>query len=125
MSIIDTLITDRTGGYYNTTDLNRVGEAVQYVADLLNGYGYAVSVSPKVDWQISDIPRIADMAVYLADLEALKAAFYGTVTLPGSMDNLTPETANNIERLLCEIEQNIHNMTEAWYYSGELYAGEV
>ena len=32
MSIIDTLITDRTrGDYYNITDLNRVGQAMRYV----------------------------------------------------------------------------------------------
>ena len=46
MTIIDALVTDRTAGaYYNASDLNRVGEAMQYVAGLLNGYGYAVSVT--------------------------------------------------------------------------------
>ena len=112
-------------GFYNATDLNRVGHNVSYLAGVLYGHGYNVTVSPKVDWQISDIPRIADMAVYLSDLEALKAAFYGTVPLPDSMNKLTVEAANNIERLLCEIERNITNMTEAWYYCGELYCGEV
>lgn len=112
-------------GAYNATDLNRVGHNVSYLAGLLNGYGYSVAVSPKVDWQIGDTPQPSDRAAYLADIEALKAAFYGSTPLPGSMKKLTVEDANNIERLLCEIEQNIHNMTEAWYYCGELYCGEV
>lgn len=87
--------------------------------------GNVIETYDDFTWYDSDIPRIADMAEYLANLEALKAALYGTVTLPGSMDNLTPETANNIEKLLCEIERNITNMTAAWHYSGELYCGEV
>mgnify|MGYP003240675422 CR=1 FL=1 len=40
MSIIDTLVTDRTGGYYNAADLNRVGAALRYVADRLAAAGY-------------------------------------------------------------------------------------
>lgn len=127
-------VTDRTWddvrnktakGFYNATDLNRVGHNVSYLVELLDGYGYIVPASPKTNWQIGDIPCAADMAAYLADVEALKAAFYGTAELPGSMDNLTPEAANNIERLLCEIEHHIANMTAAWWYSGELYSGEV
>lgn len=127
-------VTDRTAadwrnktakGFYNATDLNRVGHNVDYLSGLLGGYGYSVTVSPKVNWQISEIPRISDMDAYLADVEALKSVFYGTVPLPDTMDDLTVEGANNIERLLCEIEQNIHNMTAAWHYSGELYSGEV
>jgi hypothetical protein len=110
VSIIDTLITDRTGGYYNATDLNRVGGAVQYLADLLASHGYAVSVSPKTDWAIADIPTPAQMAAYLADVEAIKDKFYGTAPLPGAMDDLTAEGANNIERLLLEVEDAIRRM---------------
>jgi hypothetical protein len=60
-----TLITDRTlddvmtgtdKGYYNATDLNRVGEAVESIAGRFTGYGYAVEVSPKADWSKSDTP---------------------------------------------------------------------
>ncbi len=116
---------DGSKGAYNSSDLERVDDAIQYLADLLSSYGYSVSVSPKTDWTISDIPRAADMTQYIADLNTLKNAFYGTTDLPETMDKLTADGANSIERLLCEIEQNIHNMTEAWYYSGELYSGEV
>lgn len=128
------VVTDRTAedvrlktakGHYNHTDLNRVGHNIDYLAGLLNSYGYSVAVNPKTDWTIDDIPRAADMTLYLADLETLKAAFYGTTALPDSMDNLTTEAANNIEKLLCEIERNITNMTVAWHYSGELYSGEA
>lgn len=126
------LITDRTlsdvqnktdKGYCNASDLNRVGAAVQYLADLLNGYGYPVTVNPKVNWTASDIPAVTQMTAYLADLATLKAAFYGTVVLPSTMSNLTHEQANNIESLLLEIETNINGMTAAFRHSGAIISG--
>ena len=54
-------------GAYNASDLNRVGAAVAYVAGRLNGYGYAVAVSPKQDWTVSDIPTAGDMETYISD----------------------------------------------------------
>lgn len=124
MSILDTLVTNRTDGSYNATDLNRVGQAVQYVADLLSSYGYSVSVSPKTDWAISDIPRASDMAQYLADLNALKDKFYGTTELPDSMNNLTVTAANNIEKLLLEIETYINRMVAGFRKCGTFKSGQ-
>ena len=112
-------------GAYNAADLNRVGQAIQYLADLLNSYGYSATISPKTDWAISDIPRAADVTQYIADLNTLKNAFYGTTELPDSMNNLTVTAANNIEKLLLEIEDYITNMAAAFVYSGEVYSGEV
>lgn len=112
-------------GAYNVSDLNRVGNNVAYLAGVLDGYGYMVSVAPKTNWTVEDIPTQAQMATYLGNVQALKDGFYGTTDLPETMDKLTADGANNIERLLCEIEQNIHNMTAAWHYSGELFSGEV
>ena len=60
MSIMDTLITDRTQadvdarnekGTYNASDLNRVGAAMNYVADRLRAAGYDPHISPKTDWK--------------------------------------------------------------------------
>jgi hypothetical protein len=124
MSILDTLITDRTGGYYNATDLNRVGEAVAYIGGLLNFYGYLVNVAPKADWEISDIPREEQMVAYLHDLQTIKAAFYGTTPLPATMNSLGYVAANNIEKLLLEIEVYINRMIAGFRYAGDQYAGE-
>lgn len=117
-------VTGRTGGYYTHEDLNRVGGNVQYLADTLNGYGYAVSVSPKTDWAVDDVPRVADMTVYLADIAALKAAFYGTTALPADMGGLTYTGANNIEKLLAEIETYIGRMIDGFRYCGTFYSGQ-
>ena len=116
---------DGSKGAYNSSDLERVDDAIQYLADLLSSYGYSVSVSPKTDWTIDDIPCVADVDAYLSDVEAIKAAFYGTVPLPDSMNKLTVTGANNIEKLLLEIETYITKMAAAFVYSGEVYSGEV
>lgn len=61
-------------GAYTHTDLDWVGHNVEYLADLLGLYGYSVSVSPKTDWQITDIPRPLGLTAFLADLNMLKTA---------------------------------------------------
>ena len=111
-------------GAYNAADLNRVGHNLDFLADLLNGYGYLVSVSPKTDWTLEDIPRASDMAQYLADLNALKDKFYGTTELPDSMNNLTVTAANNIEKLLLEIETYINRMVAGFRKCGTFKSGQ-
>jgi len=41
------------------------------------------------------------------------------------MDNLTYIQANNIEKILEDVNTLTTNMIAAWYYSGDLYCGEV
>lgn len=135
--IIDTLITDRIKadvetltkkGTYNAEDLNRVGEAQAYLARRFRAYGYGVSIAPKVNWTMEDIPRQGDMDRYLADLRTLRGTLRmmeTTPPVPGSMAGLTWEQANDIEKILADLEFLLNNMAAAWCYSGEIYAGEV
>lgn len=129
MSVIDTLVTNRTAGaYYNASDLNRVGSAVQYVAGLLSGYGYAVSVTGRTNWAVGEIPTQADMDACLADLTALRGAvavMSTTPAVPGSMSLLTYQEANDIEKILQDVDELITKMAAAWFYCGEVYTGEV
>lgn len=115
-------------GAYNASDLNRVGAAVAYVAGRLTGYGYAVSVSPRQDWQVADIPTQESMTAYLADVAALRAALTvaaGTPAVPEDMERLTWQEANDIERILLDVDELLTRMAAAWFYSGDLYAAEV
>ena len=74
MSVIDTLITDRDiNSFYNASDLNRVGEAIQYIADKIYALGYEIHVSPKTNWVEADIPLPNQMAHYLEDLRTIRA----------------------------------------------------
>ena len=115
-------------GAYNASDLNRVGAAVAYVAGRLTGYGYVVSVSPRQDWQGADIPTPESMTAYLADVAALRAPLTvaaGTPEVPEDMEQLTWKEANDIEKILVDVDELLTRMAAAWFYSGELYAGEV
>lgn len=128
MSIIDTLITDRTGGYYNASDLNRVSEAMQYLADLLNSYGYKVKIQPKTDWLTADIPTQPQMAQLLADLQALQDAYYtlnSTPEQPASMNNLKWQGANAIEQVLVDINRILEGMIAQFKFCDTFYCGEV
>lgn len=114
-------------GAYNASDLNRVGSAVEYVAGRFADYGYAVNVSPRKDWSMGDIPREADMVKYLSEVEQLRSlvsVLPTTPETPGDMECLSYMEANNIEQILVDLDFLLTNMAAAWYYSGEIYAGE-
>lgn len=131
------LITDRTRadvenetdkGFYNASDLNRVGAAVQYVAERFAAQGYAVAVSPKKDWLASDIPTASELETYRQNIATLRgqiAVMPTTPEAPDSMAGLTYTEANNIEQILLDLDTLLTNAALAWYQSGELFAGEV
>lgn len=126
-------------GAYNDTDLNRVGAAVQYVADRLGNTGYRLSVSPRTDWAVGDIPTSADLVAYLAQLDALRgkldevlAAYqtesqYELPPTPPDMQGLTFQEANDVEKIIKAIHDQLKYMGDHlyWIYSGDVYAGEV
>lgn len=124
-----TLITDRrSGAFYNASDLNRVGDAVRYLAKRFTDYGYAVAVSPKADWSESDTPTASQMETYrlnIAHLRAVIAIMASTPETPETMRALNYVKANNIERILQDLDALIANMEQAWFFSGDLYAGET
>lgn len=126
---IKTLITDRgSGAFYNASDLNRVGDAVRYLAKRFTDYGYAVAVSPKADWSESDTPTASQMETYrlnIAHLRAVIAIMASTPETPETMRALNYVKANNIERILQDLDALIANMEQAWFFSGNLYAGET
>ena len=49
----------------------------------------------------------------------------GTPQAPADMLGLTWEEANAIESILLAVDEAVTRMSQAWYYSGDLYAGEV
>jgi hypothetical protein len=115
-------------GSYNATDLNRVGAAMQAVANRFNSFGYVVSVSPKSNWTETDVPNTAEIALYLSDLTTLRgvlAVMRSTPEVPADMEGLTYEEANNIEKILEDINLLLTRCAQAWYYSEDVSSGEV
>lgn len=113
-------------GAYNAADLNRVEDAVGYLADslaalpqelraLADGLGVAwdklfdlpysaadyESLSIRTDWADAALPRRSEMARYLSNVVQITKAFAGKYpTLPASMEALTYVSANAIEDAL-------------------------
>lgn len=155
MSVLDTLITDRSAadvirwqtlnakeyadmtaaektewdgalkGSYDYTDLNRVGNAIAYVAAELAAAGYTVSVSPKTDWARGDVPTPAQYAQYLANIAAIRAALVLANTAPTAPTKVTERTdANDIETILLAVDDALARISAATIYSNTIYSGQ-
>ena len=145
MSILDTLVTYRTAadvaarnekGTYNASDLNRVGAAMNYVADRLRAAGYDPHISPKTDWKDDDWVGPAAQAVYLGDLADLRKQFSMMKSTPevpprilatgiNTNDGLTYTWANNIEKILEDVDDLLTKSMQSRFFSGDLFSGEV
>ena len=115
-------------GCYNYSDLNRVGAATAEIAGRLNALGYACTVTARTTWSESDTPTAPQMEAYRADIVTLRgmiAMLAETPETPGTMRWLTYKGANAIEQILADLDFLITNMAQAWFYSGEIYAGET
>lgn len=131
------LITDRTQadvtaqnakGTYKASDLNRVGAAMNYVADRLRAAGYDPHISPKTDWMDGEWVTTADEAAYLGDLTELRKQFtlYETTPeVPPDLEKLNYIEANSIEQILLDIDALLTIIAAGWLYSGDIYSGEV
>ena len=131
------LVTDRTRadvanqtdkGFYNASDLNRVGAAVEYIAGRFTALGYACPVTVKKDWLTSDTPTQRQLETYRQNIVTLRgqiAVMASTPEAPASMAGLNYVKANNIEQILLDLDALIDKLIKSWYFSGELYAGEV
>lgn len=131
------LVTDRTQadvdaqnqkGMYTDKDLNRVESAVSQLADLLRGIGYVLDVNPKTDWTEDDYPDEPNLKRYLSDLRKIRGKLdiaQGIPEIPQSMEHLTYWGANDIEKMLLAVNDTIERIKKSWWYSGEIYSGEV
>lgn len=115
--------------FYNATDLNRVESATEYISKLLKTYSYLKeNLVVKKDWLMEDFPVEEEMKRYLSNIQKLIDAFYllpNTPALPETMNNLDIYKANDIEKILNDLNTLIENMISQFYYCGEIFSGEV
>lgn len=108
-TVLETLITDRTAAdlandtdkaYIAYTDLNRVEEACALLAERLG-----VTIQTKV-WKMEDFRTDTQMARLLANIKALRAAYYTKASTPASPAKITYSSiyqANDIEQILRDL----------------------
>lgn len=115
-------------GAYNASDLNRVESAVQYLVNRMFITGNNPFVDVKTAWTNNEWVTENEATRYLHNIEVLRKAFVAPSNMPEvpqDLNDLTYQDANNIELILEMIDTIITNISKTWYYSGDIYAGEV
>ena len=117
-------------GAYNASDLNRVGIALNYLREALADEWHISrnAFVAKTDWVATDIPTARDLSDYLDYISQIRGAtkhFSSTPSVPADTGTLNYSSANDIEKILLASERMLHNIRQAWFFSDDLYCGEV
>lgn len=116
-------------GMYTHNDLNRVESAVAVLSARLYELGYLNSaLTVKTNWKYSDVLKREDMERYYENIAKIRknCTFYdSTPEAPSINQKLNHERANNIEKILVDIDDITTRIPKSWYYVGDVFAGEV
>lgn len=130
---MDNLIYDRTQlditnltskAYCNYTDLNRIEQWCEYLAEILNNYNYFVNIVTKTNWTMLDFPTQSEMERIRENINTLKQAYFAFTQVPENLENMTWQMANNIEKILFEIEKILSCMENNFEYCGVASMGQ-
>lgn len=115
-------------GAYTYEDLNRVEAAVGYVANRLKEFGYLSSIPVTQSWTVADKPSVSDFARYFGNVRTLRNAvtvWDSTPEAPNDVAGFDYSKANALEQILVDVDQILTQISQAWFYSGDLYLAEV
>lgn len=115
---------DTEKGQYTFTDLNRVESWCKHIADVLNGYNYYVTINTKCDWKESDYHYSEDLERIRNNINRLKEAYFSFTQIPANLEYMTWQKANDIEKILHEIDKIIGHMENNFIYSGVASCGQ-
>ena len=115
-------------GAYNYRDMNRVEEAVNFVATELRDYGYLDTIPEQREWSVESIPTASDWDSYFGNVAAIRNAvtvWEDTPDAPRSVIGFDVDKANALEQILVDVDDVLAHIKAAWFFSGDLYSGEV
>lgn len=115
---------DTEKGQYTYADLNRVESCCRYLADVLNSYSYSVSIITKTNWLESDYHYSEDLERIRQNVNTLKQAYYSFTAIPENLEYMTWQKANDIERILYEIDKILKYMENNFVYAGVAACGQ-
>lgn len=116
-------------GCYNITDLNRVEAKVRELAETLRSYGYSVDYTEPghTEWQYTDTMLESDVLLYLANIAALR----DVIKLPPDVPPIPTidrwidwMAANDIERIVFELDRYIYGIVPLFRRSGTFRSGK-
>ena len=121
-------IEDDLKGAYNVSDRNRVGNAVNFIVDCLAHVGmYEARLNViRDDWHEYDIARPADNGKVLSALANLKLLlpYSQTAAVPSSLDGLTHQKANAVERVIYDVYGVFVRLWQSWLFCGDGFASD-
>lgn len=116
-------------GAYGVSDLNRVETAVAYIRDRLRDFGYPISLSTVGEWSKERLPTSDDFNQYFANIAAIRAMLAehkNSPPVPSSdISGFGYAEANAVEQILVDMEEILNRIATAWFYSNDIYSGEV
>ena len=117
--------------YINTADFLRISGNMEYIQGKVAAYlGSNITLAENALTNDNAFPFIADINAIENNLDALCSAMSSLLLFPETQT--WPQTrnpdftdANRWESFLWQLNQYLDLMASSWYYSGELFAGEV
>ncbi len=114
-------------GAYSAADMSRVAAAVSTLSGLLNAAGYKNEISAQnfVEGEDSTDEKYS---VYLANVQTLRDAIAvraSTPELPAADAKLDFVGANNIEKILADLDELLGWMKYSQKYCGTFAAGQI
>jgi hypothetical protein len=110
---------------YNAIDLNRVADACTYLQARLAATGISVYINVRNDYNYTDQPTQAEMNDYILSVANIKAAITmpsDVPDVPASVNGLSYEGANDIERILEAVNNMIKNIIDGFRHCGALFS---
>ena len=115
-------------GSYNHTDMNRVESAVKHLSERLTADGYIFHPEVKTSWVVRDKPLRADMERYFRNVKTLRgllSVYDTTPDAPSTAKKLNYQMANDLEKIIVDVNDLTDKMEQAWLYSDDIFMGEV
>lgn len=112
-------------GCLNVTDLNRIESNTRYISELLQGYGFQMNVTTKVDWTDECLPNVDDVNRIIDNIKEIRNKYYepaGMPSLPQTMVSFSD--INAIEQSLLLFREMLLAMVRAFRRSGTFRCGQ-
>lgn len=115
-------------GAYNASDINRVSDAMNELSKVLALQGYGHRLKVKTNWNEEDYIDEENIEYYLKSLKEFLRWYFifpESPEVPDSLTGLDWKHANDIEELIYDMALIADLIEKGYFYSGEVFAGEV